>query len=201
MDGLTELLQKMEHYAQENKIPIIQREAGAILTRVVKEQAPHSVLEIGTAIGYSTLLMAANLPSDGQIITIELDHERAATASRFLSESSFTHNVQVLAGNAGSLINDLPGPFDFVFLDAAKGQYPDYLEKVTAKLSDGAWIVADNVLFRGLVLQSANTPRRFRTIVKRLQNYLYTVTQDSRFDTTLYRIGDGLAVTQFHKEK
>ena len=82
MDGLTELLLKMEHYALENKIPIIQREAGTILTKIVKEQAPHSILEIGTAIGYSTLLMAANLPSDGQIITIELDHERAATASR-----------------------------------------------------------------------------------------------------------------------
>ena len=200
IDNIAAILTVIEKYAIANRVPIIQPEAGELLARLVKEQSPRLILEVGTAIGYSTLLMAAQLPPGGHIITIELDDNRAALASHFLNETHLAESVTIVTGDAGHIVGDLTGPFDFVFLDAAKGQYPDYLNKVKNKLADKACIVADNVLFRGFVLQPANTPRRFRTIVKRLQTYLHEVSQDPYFGTTLYKIGDGLAVTHFSKE-
>ncbi len=200
IDNIAAILKVMEKYAVANRVPIIQSQAGELLGRLVKEQSPRLILEVGTAIGYSTLLMAAQLPPGGHIVTIELNENRATLARHFLSETHLAESVTILTGDAGHIMGDLSGPFDFVFLDAAKGQYPDYLIKLKNKLADKACIVADNVLFRGFVLDPLNTPRRFRTIVKRLKTYLHEVSQDPCFDTTLYKIGDGLTVTYFSKE-
>lgn len=201
MLNLDPVLVSLEQYAALNRVPIIQPEAAKVLISALKGQAPSAVLEIGTAIGYSTLLIASHLSAHSHITTIELDENRAQVARNYIEQAGFRDKVTLLTGDAGKLISNLEGPFDFVFLDAAKGQYPDYLAKVTEKLSDKACIVADNVLFRGLVLEPSETPRRFRTIVKRLQTYLYTVSNVPCFDTILYKIGDGMAVTQYMKEK
>ncbi len=195
-------LEVMKDYAIKNKVPIVQQEAEDILINLVKQQNPQSILEIGTAIGYSTLVMAAHLPATSHITTIELNEERAEIARNFIQQAGAADRITLLCGDAGELLPQLSGSFVMVFIDAAKGQYPDYLAKIMDKLTKGACIVADNVFFRGMVINEAvDTPRRFRTIVKRLRGYLNTVTADPRFSTTLYKTEDGLAVSYFLEEK
>lgn len=200
MNDLANLFRTMEEYAAAYDVPIIQPEAGKLLASLVTEHKPFHILEIGTAIGYSTLLMADQMPAGGKIITLEVDEERAVQARRFIIEAEVKRDIELLVGDAGKLIPTLTGPFDFVFIDAAKGQYVDYLQKVRNKLSANAVIAADNILFRGWVDNPQNAPRRFRTIVSRLRQYLNLVNTDPSFKTTIYNIGDGLAVTYFQKE-
>ena len=194
------LLAEMESYASIHNVPIINRESGQLLQAVTAAANPSSILEIGTAIGYSTLLLAANMVPGGQITTIEQDDQRILVAKQFLAQAGVLNQIEIIAGNAGEVISRLTGSFDLVFIDAAKGQYLDYLEKFMDKLSPGAIVIADNVLFRGWVLDHQATPRRFRTIVKRLKAYLDFVTNDARFDTVIHQIGDGMAVSRYQGE-
>lgn len=196
MEAIAAQLHIMKDYAMKNKVPIIQQEAEDILTDLVIKNNPQTILEIGTAIGYSTLVMAARLPAASRIITIELNEERAEIARHNIRQAGVEEQITLLCGDAGMIIPQLMERFDMVFIDAAKGQYPDYLAKIMDKLTAGACIVADNVLFRGMVMNENDAaPRRFRTIVKRLRSYLHTVSEDPRFSTTLYQTEDGLAVS------
>ncbi|CQR74040.1 Putative O-methyltransferase/MSMEI_4947 [Sporomusa ovata DSM 2662] len=199
-DNLITLLAEMEEYAIAHNVPILNRESGQLLQAVTAGATPKSVLEIGTAIGYSTLLLAANIAPGGKITTLEQDENRIVVARQFLAQAGVLDHIEIIAGNAGEVVSGLTDRFDLVFIDAAKGQYLDYLYKVMDKLSPGAIIIADNVLFRGWVLDNQATPRRFRTIVKRLQAYLDFVTNDARFDTVVHQTGDGMAVSRYQGE-
>ncbi|TWH48920.1 O-methyltransferase [Sporomusa sp. KB1] len=199
-DNFITLLAEMEAYAITHNVPVITRESGQLLQTVTATAAPKSVLEIGTAIGYSTLLLAASIAPGGKITTLEQDADRILVARQFLAQAGVLDQIELIAGNAGEVVSGLTGSFDLVFIDAAKGQYLDYLYKVMDKLSPGAIVIADNVLFRGWVLGNQATPRRFRTIVKRLQAYLDFVTNDARFDTVIHQTGDGMAVSRYQGE-
>ena len=193
-------LKRLEESAKSYHIPVIKENTRSLVVSLLQTSRPCAVLEIGTAIGYSALLMALHLPLDATITTIEIDDKRAALARTAIADAGLSAEIQVIVGDAAMVLPELAGPFDFVFIDAAKGQYPVYLEKLLGKLADGAYIVADNVLFRGMVHSSASIPRRFRTIVRRLQTYLAAVQEDPHFVTTLYEIDDGIAVTRFCME-
>lgn len=194
-DELALLLAEMKAYGEANHVPIINANGLAVLTEAVAQKKPRHVLEIGTAIGYSTLYIAANGAPDVDIVSLELSPERAAVAREFVDKSIYGSRITIITGDAGENIKKLNGPFDMVFIDAAKGQYPDYFRKISPLLSDDALIVADNVLFRGYVRGDVPAPRRFRTIVKRLREYIDMVTEDGRFKTEIYENGDGLAVS------
>lgn len=196
-----EILSEMEQYAVTYNVPIIQKESAQLLCEVTAANKPLSILEIGTAIGYSTLLLAAVMPVHGKITTIELDEQRVTVAKHFWAQAGISNKIELITGNAGEVLSGLTGKFDLVFIDAAKGQYLDYLFKIMDKLSPGAIVIADNVLFRGWVLESQAVPRRFRTIVKRLNAYLDFVTTDIRFDTVIHQIGDGMAVSHYQGEQ
>jgi predicted O-methyltransferase YrrM len=187
----------MREYAKEYKVPIISPAGGALLSSMVSSRKAVSVLEIGTAIGYSTLLMALSMPPAGQIVTMEQDEERINLAKKFLSQAGELGRVEIIAGDAGEELTRLSGKFDFVFIDAAKGQYLDYLNKLIDKLSAGAVIVADNVLFRGMVLADEEPPRRYRTIVRRLREYIDFINHDARFTSMIMKQGDGLAISYY----
>ena len=189
------LLAEMKAYGETNHVPIINTNGLAVLKEAVAQKRPRHVLEIGTAIGYSTLYIAANGAPDVEIVSLELSPERAAVAREFVDISIYGSRITIITGDAGENIQKLNGPFDMVFIDAAKGQYPDYFRKIFSLLSDDALIVADNVLFRGYVRGDVPAPRRFRTIVKRLREYIDMVTEDGRFKTEIYENGDGLAVS------
>lgn len=200
MDKLYTLLDEMQVYANNHRVPIIGSESGHLLQKTAAFAKPVSVLEVGTAIGYSTLLLLANLAPGGRITTIEQDEQRALTAQQFWTRANVLDQIELIIGDAGEILPKLAGPFDLVFIDAAKGQYLDYLHKVMDKLCPGAIVIADNVLFRGYVLDDQVPPRRFRTIVKRLREYLNFVTNDARFTTVIHPIGDGIAVSQYRGE-
>ncbi|MBC8015575.1 MAG: O-methyltransferase [Sporomusaceae bacterium] len=191
------LFKEIEAYADENSIPIINKVSSQLLIDLVKKEAPQSILEIGTAVGYSALLIANHMPKDSKIITIEQDANRIDTAYNFITRAGRIEQIQLIDGDASEILMQLEGPFDLVFIDAAKGQYLDYLQKVVDKLSIGAVVIADNVLFRGMVRSEQPVIKRYRTIVKRLREYLDFVSHDPRFFTTIHNEGDGVAISYY----
>ena len=193
---MEDLFREMEIYAEENHVPIIRAAARDVFLPVVKEAAPRRILEIGTAIGYSALLMADALPELESITTLELSEDRAALAQDYIERSPYREKIDILTGDAGELLNSLEEKYDLVFIDAAKGQYPDYWRKIQPLLADRATVLADNVLFRGYVFGTEPVPRRFRTIAKRLQEYLVLVEETTGFSTEILPDGDGLAVSR-----
>lgn len=193
------LLREMEQYAQAHHVPILNEGGRRVFAEIVRERRPHRILEVGTAIGYSALLALSRTDEGAVLMSLELSAERLAVARSFLGRSAYAAQVTLLEGDAGALLAGLAAqatdPFDLVFLDAAKGQYPDYLAKSLPLLAREGVIVADNVLFRGYVRSEMRPPRRYRTIVKRLRQYLTTV-QAPPFATTVFEHGDGLALTR-----
>lgn len=193
---MEDLFREMEIYAEENHVPIIRAAARDVFLQVVKEAAPRRILEIGTAIGYSALLMADALPELESITTLELSEDRAALAQDYIERSPYREKIDILTGDAGKMLNSIEEKYDLVFIDAAKGQYPDYWRKIQPLLADRATVLADNVLFRGYVLGTEPVPRRFRTIAKRLREYLVLVEETTGFSTEILPDGDGLAVSR-----
>jgi predicted O-methyltransferase YrrM len=197
MDKQEYVLAELRLLAMEQAVPILKPEAEQLLLALAREKRPRRILEVGTAIGYSTLLLATTLPEDGELISLELDPARAILAEQTMVKVGKSHQVAVVIGDAQMTIPRLEGKFDFVFLDGPKGQYLAYLKLLLDKLAPGAVVVADNVLFRGLVASLAEPPRRYRTIVNRLREYLEFVTTDQRFATTLMSDGDGVAISNY----
>ncbi len=203
MEDIELIFREMEEYAAENHVPIINARGRKAFLDVIREKKPHRVLEIGMAIGYSTLQIAENSADDVRITTLELSDERVGVARSYIARSRYADRIRILKGDAGELLTrEVPqdAPFDFVFIDAAKGQYVDYFHKIQPLLADSAIILADNVLFRGYVRSEEKPPRRFRTIVKRLREYLELVTHTPGYSTVILENGDGLAVTRRKKE-
>ena len=195
---MEELLREMEDFAALHHVPIINERGRQAFLQVVQEAKPHRVLEIGTAIGYSSLLMAQHGAADIEITTLELSDERIKTAQGYIDRSAYADRIHIMGGDAAEnlLKLQLTGQeFDFVFIDAAKGQYVDYFHKIQPMLADTSVILADNVLFRGYVKGDVPTPRRFKTIVKRLREYIELVSQPP-YVTEILENGDGLAVTR-----
>lgn len=185
----------MEAYAEKHHVPIINERGREVFLSVLDEVRPHRILEIGTAIGYSAMLALLHGAEDAQVTTLELSEERARTAASFIQRSPYAERITMQVGDAAGLLCSLQGTFDFVFIDAAKGQYVDYFHKVLPLLTDRAVIVADNVLFRGYVQREEKPPRRYKTIVKRLREYIALVESQPDFVTRIYKDGDGLAVS------
>ena len=192
------LFKQMEDFAKENKVPIIKENGRKVFIEIIKKYKPQKVLEIGTAIGYSALLTTYYGAENAKIISLELDEERAKQAQDFINQSAYREQIKIILGDAAKNIEKLDKnyKFDMVFIDAAKGQYPDYLQKVLPLLADDGIILADNVLFRGYVMSEEKPPRRYKTIVKRLREYIAMVSDTDKFTTEIFENGDGLALTK-----
>lgn len=199
-DVLSLLLDEMRRYAQEYDVPIVRRESESILTELVQSKQPRRLLEIGTAIGYSTLLLAAAMPANASLVSLEQNPVRVDAAKANIEAAQLGRQVTVLAGDALDIIPRLDGYFDFIFIDGAKGQYLNCLKLLLPKLTPGATIVADNVLFRGMVMGPEEPPRRYRTLVRRLRDYLSFVSDPKRFITTVLPEGDGVAISIYQGE-
>ena len=197
---MEQLIREMEQYAKENHVPIINERGKTVFIDIVSQKKPNRVLEIGTAIGYSALLMANHSAADVKITSLELDSVRGELAEAFIKRSAYRDNIEIIIGDADEKLDQLQGKYDLVFIDAAKGQYLNYFNKVLPILADDGVIIADNVLFRGYVLSQEAPPRRYKTIVLRLRKYIETVMNHPDFDTKIYENGDGLAVS-YHRGK
>lgn len=190
----TGLLKTMEEYALLNHVPIISPESAALLKLLVKLHKPARILEAGTAIGYSAIVMAEACPH-AVIDTIEIDEDMADIAKKNIKELGYEKRIRVLLGDALEIMQCLSSSFDMIFLDAAKGKYIEYLNETLRLLRPGGLLISDNVLYKGLVAQDDPIPHKHRTITVNLREYLNKICNDVRLETSIIPIGDGMAVS------
>lgn len=186
------VLASLEAYAEEHSVPIIRKSERKALIEAARKASPARILEVGTAIGYSSLLLLHEFP-EVHIDTIEVYEQRYRIAEEAVEKAGVSHRWHGHLGDAARVIPTLEGPYDFVFLDGPKGQYLRELKMLEPLLTAHAVIAADNVLFRGLVMAEGQVPHRYRTLVMRLRDYIRYV--NSAYDTIIDEEGDGLAVS------
>lgn len=192
---LKEILNEQRIYAVLNKVPILRESEVHLFEELIGLYQPSRVLEVGTAIGYSTLLLAKHAAPDAEVVSVELDEKRHSMAQYYIKQSKYKDQITLHLGDANEVLTQLEGTFDLVFLDGPKGQYGKQLELIEPHLAPQAVILADNVLFRGYVRGDKEAPNRYKTIVKRLREYLDMVEDKTKFNTTIYPLGDGMSVS------
>lgn len=190
-------LRKIRRFAEENEVPICQRETAAFLRFLCVVKQPKRILEIGTAIGYSALVMAR--ACQAEIVTLERDETMLLTARKNIKSSGLADRITLVEGDAALTLADVPGQFDLVFIDAAKGQYDFFLKKIS--LAPRGVLVCDNVLYKGMTATDELVVRRKITIVKRLRCFLDELMNDPRFVTSLLPLGDGVALAYKKEEE
>ncbi len=194
--GNPSFLAEIEEEAHRNYVPIIRRETQNLLKLLLAMNRPERILEVGTAVGFSALLMEYYNPVECAVTTIENYAKRIPIARANFVRVGKQNVIQLLEGDAMQVMQELEGPYDFVFMDAAKGQYIHFLPEVMRLLSQGGVLVSDNVLQDGDILESHfAVTRRNRTIHKRMREYLYELTHTDGLVTSVLPIGDGIAVT------
>ena len=192
----SELLEKIESEARAADVPIIRREMQSFLKVLLMLKKPVQILEVGTAVGFSALLMSENVPEKCRITTIENYEKRFSTAEKNFRESGYADRITFLKGDAAEILKALEGPYDLIFMDAAKGQYLHFLPETLRLLGPGGVLISDNVLQDGDVIESRfAVERRNRTIHKRMREYLYELKHDPGLRTSIIPLGDGITVS------
>ena len=189
-------LLELEKYAKENHVPIIEAEVANFLNVIVSLQKPKRILELGTAIGYSSIIM--NLAyRDAKIITLEKNKKMVEIAKKNIMDFEFSDSVDVVQCDAYEYLLDCDEKFDMIFIDAAKGQYLKYFEESMKLLNDKGIIVCDNVLFKGMVCDEEALTKRHRkiTIVKRLNEFLEYISNLEEYKTSIIPIDDGMSIS------
>ena len=194
--GNTAFLEELEQAALETGVPVIRREMQSFIKTLLAMKKPKRILEVGTAIGFSTLLMCEYGPSDLKITTIENYEKRIPIAKENFKKAGREEQITLLEGDAGEVLKTLSETYDFIFMDAAKGQYINWLPDVLRLMEKGSVLVSDNVLQEGDIIESRYlVERRNRTIYKRMREYLYELTHNPILVTSVLPVGDGAAVS------
>ena len=194
--GNTPFLNHLEQEALKNRVPIIRREMQSFLKVLLQIKAPKRILEVGTAVGVSTLLMSTYNPADCEIVTIENYEKRIPIAKENFRKAGKEEQITLLEGDAQEILKTLTGSFDFIFMDAAKGQYINFLPEVLRLLEDGGILLSDNVLQDGDIVESHfAVERRNRTIYKRMREYLYVLKHHELLETSILPLGDGVTLS------
>lgn len=195
----TPLLEEMEKFAKETNVPIIRKEMESFLRTMVSIKRPKKILELGCAIGYSAILMSEYMPKNCKITTIENYDKRIPIATDYINRSDRKDDINLIFGDALEEIPKLAKGYDFVFMDAAKAQYINFLPLVLDVMEEGGILIADNVLQEGDLVESKYTvTRRNRTIHKRIREFLYEVKNSEKLTTSLIPIGDGITLSVKH---
>lgn len=194
--GSGQFLDQLELQAKKDRVPIIRREMQSFLKVLLQIKKPTKILEVGTAIGFSALLMAKYTPEDTRIVTIEKYEKRIPVAKANFQAAGMDHRITLLEGDALEILREMEDSFDFIFMDAAKGQYIHFYPEVMRLLAPEGILVSDNVLQEGDLIESHfAVERRNRTIYKRMREYLYVLKHDERLETSILPVGDGAAVS------
>ena len=188
-------LEKIKQKALENHIPIIMDDTLEVMEKYLVEMKPDKILEIGTAVGYSAMCFTKFLAENGKIDTIERENERAQEAKENIKKVGVEEKIQIYEGDAVEILPTLNEKYDMIFIDAAKGKYPFFLEQALRLLSKTGIIIADNVLYKGYVMSDYNKHKQ-RTAVRNLREYLAKVQQNPHLDTQILDVGDGLAISR-----
>lgn len=192
----TGLLKEMEDYAKAHYVPIIQKETMHFLRFVMSVLRPEKILEIGTAIGYSSLIFSEYLKEGGKIITVELDSDTASIARENLKKAKNT-SIKLIVGDGADVLLNTNEQFDVVFLDANKSLYLHSLPDIKRILKKGGVLIADNVLYKGMVASDELETFRKKTLVKNLRDFLHEISNDGCFTTSILPIGDGISVSYY----
>ena len=192
----TGTLKEIEDFARENGVPIVQKETGVFLEFMTSMKKPKKILELGTAVGFSSILMYESAGVEPDIVTIERDEKMIEMAKINLDRFNLRDKIKIEQGDCLEVLERLDDKFDLIFMDAGKGHYNHFLPHCLRLLKDDGIIVADNVLFRGMVASQELVKRRKITIVKRMRTYFELVTLDESLITSVIPMGDGIAVTK-----
>lgn len=194
--GQGKLCDRIAREARAAHVPVIRAETASFLQTLVAVKQPKAILEVGTAVGYSTLLMSQVMPKGCHITTIEKYEKRIPIARRHFLEAGKEKEITLLEGDAREFLKSLNGPYDFIFMDAAKGQYINWLPHILRLLPKGGVLVSDNVLQDGDIIESRfAVERRNRTIHSRMREYLYTLKHTDTLLTSIIPIGDGVTLS------
>ena len=194
--GNTAMLDQIEREATADYVPIIRKEMQSFLKVLLAMKKPARILEVGTAVGFSAILMAEYDPVPCQITTIENYEKRIPIARENFKRAGKEAQIALLEGDAAEVLKTLEGPYDFIFMDAAKGQYIHFLPEILRLLAKDGVLVSDNVLQDGDVIESRfAVTRRNRTIHKRMREYLYTLTHSEELVTAVLPVGDGITLS------
>lgn len=194
--GNTPFLNELEEYALKTNVPIIRPQMQSFLKLLLAMKQPKQILEVGTAIGFSALLMSQYGPKDCHITTIEKYEKRIPLAKENFKKAGREQQITLLEGDAAEILKELSGSYDFIFMDAAKGQYIHFLPDILRLLPVGGVLVSDNVLQDGDVMESRYAVcRRDRTIHTRMREYLYELKHHEQLQTDILPVGDGVTVS------
>ena len=200
--GNSPICNTIEKEAIEDDVPIIRKEMGNLLKVLLELKQPQSILEVGTAVGYSSILMSENMPQNCRITTIENYEKRIPVAKNNFKRAGKEEVITLLEGDAMDILKELDGTYDFIFMDAAKGQYIHFLPEVLRVLDKNGVLITDNVLQDGDIIESRfAVERRNRTIHKRMREYLFELTHNEGLLTSVVPLGDGIAITMKSHEK
>lgn len=189
------ILAELERFAEENHVPIVHPEVARLLVVLGKLTRPRRILEIGTAIGYSAILFSTILQPGGKIDTIERYDVMVDRAISNIKKAGLEDTIAVMAGDALEVLRCLDKQYDMVFVDAAKGQYLEFLPECLRMLNKGGLLISDNVLYKGMVATDDLVVRRKKTIVKRMRDYLDVICHHEELETSLIPMGDGIALS------
>lgn len=199
LGGLTRqphpVLERIRAEGVAHGVPVVDPLTGSLLHGLTRALGATKVLEVGTAIGYSTMWMATAMPASGLLVSLERDHARATTARAYLAEAGLDDRVNILIGDAQRYLHKLGGPFDLIFQDGDKTQYAPMLDALTGLLRPGGLLVTDNVLWSGEVVPGFTAaPENDATDTAAIVEYNERLAADPRFTTTWLPVGDGVAV-------
>ena len=205
-EGNTEFLDNLEAEANRDNVPLIRKSMQRFLKLMLELKKPKNILEVGTAVGFSAILMAQYSQSDCHITTIEKYEKRIPVAKENFLKSGFNDKITLIEGDAKDILNELlenengddkfAGKYDMIFMDAAKGQYINFLPNAVKLLKKGGVLITDNVLQDDTVIQSKFTVvRRDRTIHKRMREYIRALMQSDELTTDILQLGDGISVS------
>ena len=194
--GNPPLLNEIEKFALETQVPVIRKSMQSLLKFLLAYAKPKKILEVGTAIGFSALLMSEYAPKGCHITTIEKYEKRIPVAMENFKRAGKDKDITLIEGDATEVLKTLEGTYDMVFMDAAKGQYIHFLPEVLRLLSPGGLLISDNVLQDGDIIESRfAVTRRNRTIHARMREYLYELKHNPRLETVILPVGDGGALS------
>ena len=195
---LTKELEKIKQKALEEHIPIIMDDTLEVISKILKEKKPEKILEIGTAVGYSAICFSEYIKENGKIDTIERDLERVKEAKENIKKAEVEGKIHIYEGDAVEILPTLNEKYDVVFIDAAKGKYPFFLNEAMRMLNENGIIFADNILYKGYVMSDYNKHKQ-RTAVRNLREYIKETTENPMLDTEILEVGDGLAISKLKK--
>ena len=190
-----EELKKIKSDALNNHIPIIMDDTLEVIKNILTEKKPNRILEIGAAVGYSAMCFSEYMSDEGRIDTIERDAECIKKAKENFKRVGVENKIKLYEGDAVDILPKLNEKYDVVFIDAAKGKYPFFLEQALRMLNNNGIILADNILYKGYVMSDYNKHKQ-RTAVTHLRQYIKEVTENQELETKILEVGDGLAISK-----